>query len=124
MAVIRDTIPAFELFQPSSLEDALTLKRRYGKASWAYAGGLDSLDWFKDRIKRPDAVIDLGGIEELRGIRDIDEGGVEIGAMTTLTEMASHAPIPANPASSWALSRYKSASVSRKPCLLAIPLSR
>ena len=98
MAVIRDTIPAFELFQPSSLEDALALKRRYGKASWAYAGGLDSLDWFKDRIKRPDAVIDLGGIDELRGIRDVPdvpdvpdvEDGVEIGAMTTLTEVASH----------------------------------
>ena len=95
MAVIRDTIPAFELFQPSSLEDALALKRRYGKASWAYAGGLDSLDWFKDRIKRPDAVIDLGGIEELRGIRDVPdlENGVEIGAMTTLTEVATHAGI-------------------------------
>ena len=92
MAVIRDTIPAFELFQPSSLEDALALKRRYGKASWAYAGGLDSLDWFKDRIKRPDAVIDLGGIEELRGIRDEDDG-VEIGAMTTLTEVATHAAV-------------------------------
>ena len=95
MAVIRDTIPAFELFQPSSLEDALALKRRYGKASWAYAGGLDSLDWFKDRIKRPDAVIDLGGIDELRGIREVPDGedGIEIGAMTTLTEVATHAGI-------------------------------
>ena len=92
MAVIRDTIPAFELFQPSSIEDALALRRRYGKASWAYAGGLDSLDWFKDRIKRPDAVIDLSGIEELRGIRDVDDG-VEIGAMTTLTEVETHAGI-------------------------------
>ena len=92
MAVIRDTIPAFELFQPTSLEDALALKRRYGKASWAYAGGLDSLDWFKDRIKRPDVVIDLGGVADLRGIRDVDDG-VEIGAMTTLTELENHAGI-------------------------------
>ena len=95
MAVIRDTIPAFELFQPSSLEDALALKRRYGKASWAYAGGLDSLDWFKDRIKRPEVVVDLTGIDELRGIRDMPdmEAGVEIGAMTTLTEVENHAGI-------------------------------
>jgi xanthine dehydrogenase YagS FAD-binding subunit len=92
MAVIRDTIPAFELLQPTSLEDALALKRRYGKASWAYAGGLDSLDWFKDRIKRPDFVIDLSGIAELRGIRDVEDG-VEIGAMSTLTEVATHAGI-------------------------------
>ncbi len=92
MAVLRDTIPAFELFQPSSIEDALALRRRYGKASWAYAGGLDSLDWFKDRIKRPDFVIDLSGIEELRGIRELEDG-VEIGAMSTLTEVATHAAV-------------------------------
>lgn len=89
MAVIRDTIPAFELFQPTSIEDALALRRRYGKASWAYAGGLDSLDWFKDRIKRPDAVIDLSGIDEMRGIRDVEDG-VEIGAMSTLTDVETH----------------------------------
>ena len=88
MAVIHDTIEAFELFQPASLEDALALRRRYGKVSWAYAGGLDSLDWFKDRIKRPEVVIDLGGVAELKGVRESGDG-VEIGALTTLTEVAS-----------------------------------
>ena len=33
------------------------------------AGGLDSFDWFKDRIKRPEVVIDLSQVRELRGIR-------------------------------------------------------
>jgi xanthine dehydrogenase YagS FAD-binding subunit len=88
MAVIHDTIEAFELFQPASLEDALALRRRYGKVSWAFAGGLDSLDWFKDRIKRPEVVIDLGQIEELKGIRESGDG-IEIGALTTLTEIAT-----------------------------------
>ncbi|HXV60978.1 MAG TPA: xanthine dehydrogenase family protein subunit M [Vicinamibacteria bacterium] len=92
MAVIHDTIQAFELFQPSSIEDALALKRRYGKTSWTFAGGLDSLDWFKDRIKRPEAVIDLGSIEELKGIRSTDDG-IEIGALTTLTEIVNNADI-------------------------------
>ena len=92
MAVIRDTIPAFELFQPANIDDALSLKDRYGSASWTLAGGLDSLDWFKDRIKRPEAVIDLSGIEELKGIRAGD-GGIEIGAMTTLTEISSNVEI-------------------------------
>jgi xanthine dehydrogenase YagS FAD-binding subunit len=53
------------------------------------AGGQDSLDWFKDRAKRPGAVIDLTGTDELQGIRETD-GGIEIGAMTTLTEIESH----------------------------------
>lgn len=92
MAVIHDTIPSFELFQPLSIEDALALKRRYGKTSWTFAGGLDSIDWFKDRIKRPDAVIDLGGIAELKGIKAAGDG-LEIGAMTTLTEIAESSEV-------------------------------
>jgi xanthine dehydrogenase YagS FAD-binding subunit len=89
MAVIHDTMEAFELFQPASLEDALALRRRYGKLSWALAGGLDSLDWFKDRIKRPEVVIDLSGIADLKGVRETGDG-IEIGALTTLTEVATH----------------------------------
>ena len=53
------------------------------------AGGLDSFDWLKDRIKRPKVLVDLSGIEELRGIRTTD-GGIEIGALTTLTEIVKH----------------------------------
>ncbi len=88
MAVIRDMIPAFELFQPSTVDDALAVLERYGDRSWVLAGGLDSLDWFKDRIKRPEAVVELGGIEELRGVRAAGDG-LEIGALTTLTEVAT-----------------------------------
>src|SRR5260370_13473451 len=53
------------------------------------AGGLDSFDWLKDRIKKPKALVDLGGITELKGIRATRDG-IEIGAMTTLTECVRH----------------------------------
>jgi xanthine dehydrogenase YagS FAD-binding subunit len=89
MAVIRDVMPAFELFQPSSVEDAQTLLGRYGADAWVLAGGLDTFDWLKDRIRRPQAVVDLSGIEELKGIRERD-GGLEIGAMSTLTDVVRH----------------------------------
>jgi len=89
MAVIHDVIPAFELFQPSSIENAQTLLARYGADAWVLAGGLDSFDWFKDRIKRPAVVVDLSQIKELKGVRSV-EGGLEIGAMTTLTEVVRH----------------------------------
>jgi xanthine dehydrogenase YagS FAD-binding subunit len=82
-------MPAFELFQPTSVGAALELLDRYGADAWVLAGGLDSFDWLKDRIKRPAAVVDLGGIEELRGIRPWQDG-LEIGAMTTLTEVVRH----------------------------------
>jgi xanthine dehydrogenase YagS FAD-binding subunit len=89
MAVIHDVIPAFELFQPTTVDDALALQARHGAKAWVLAGGLDSFDWFKDRIKRPEVVIDLSQIKELRGIRTVGDG-IEIGAMTTLTEVVRH----------------------------------
>jgi xanthine dehydrogenase YagS FAD-binding subunit len=92
MAVIHDVIPAFELFQPTSIDDALALQARHGAKAWVLAGGLDSFDWFKDRIKRPEVVIDLSQIKELRGIRATSDG-LEIGAMTTLTEVVKHPAI-------------------------------
>src|ERR1700730_13025745 len=89
MAVIRDVMPAFELFQPSSIADAQRLLQQYREDAWVMAGGLDSFDWLKDRIKKPKVVVDLSGIEELKGVRTTSDG-IEIGAMTTLSEVVRH----------------------------------
>jgi xanthine dehydrogenase YagS FAD-binding subunit len=89
MAVIRDVMPAFELFQPNTTADALKLLQQHGEDAWVMAGGLDSFDWLKDRIKKPKVVVDLSGIEELKGVRTTGDG-IEIGAMTTLTEVVTH----------------------------------
>jgi xanthine dehydrogenase YagS FAD-binding subunit len=89
MAIIRDMIPAFDLFQPTSVDDALALLAEHGEEAWVLAGGLDTFDWFKDRIKRPKVVVDLGAVPDMHGIRDA-EGGLEIGAMTTLSEVVRH----------------------------------
>jgi xanthine dehydrogenase YagS FAD-binding subunit len=74
MAVIRDVMAAFELYQPSSVADAQKLLDQHGSDAWVLAGGLDSLDWLKDRIKKPKAVVDLSGIEELHGVRTTGDG--------------------------------------------------
>jgi len=87
VAVIRDVMPAFELLQPSSIADAQKLLQRHGADAWIMAGGLDSFDWLKDRIKKPKVLVDLSGIEELQGVRATRDG-IEIGAMTTLTAAA------------------------------------
>jgi xanthine dehydrogenase YagS FAD-binding subunit len=89
MAVIRDVMPAFELLQPSSIADAQKLLEQQGRDGWVLAGGMDSFDWLKDRIKKPKVVVDLSGIAELKGIRATADG-IEIGAMTTLTEVVQH----------------------------------
>src|SRR5690348_14814641 len=90
MAVIRDIMPAFDLLQPTSAADAQNLLAQHGRDAWVLAGGLDSFDWLKDRIKKPKVVVDLSGIAELKGIKSTADGGVEIGAMTTLTEVVKN----------------------------------
>jgi xanthine dehydrogenase YagS FAD-binding subunit len=90
--IISDMMPPFELHQPAGLKDACGLLDRFGKDGWKLAGGNDSLDWFKARIKRPKAVIDLTAIKELEGIRPTADG-VEIGAMTTLAAIERDATI-------------------------------
>jgi len=87
--VIRDVMPAFELFQPANVNDALTLVDRHGSNAWIMAGGLDTFDWLKDRSKRTNVVIDLSQMSDLRGVKEVD-GGVEVGALTTLTEVGRH----------------------------------
>src|SRR5215470_4990366 len=89
MAVTRDVMPSFQLYQPTSIAAAQKLLVQNGDDALVLAGGLDSLDWLKDRIRKPKVLVDLSGIEELRGIRETPDG-VEIGAMTTLTEVVHH----------------------------------
>ena len=82
----KDMMPMFELYQPTDIDNALDLADQLGADGWAVAGGQDSLDWFKDRAKRPKAIIDLTRIAGLKGVRETADG-VEIGALTTLTEV-------------------------------------
>src|SRR5229473_6134469 len=41
MAVIRDVMPAFTLFQPASIEETLTLLERHGAEAWVMAGAAE-----------------------------------------------------------------------------------
>jgi len=90
MATIHDVMPVFELFQPTSIDDTLVLLDKYKKDAWVLAGGLDSFDWLKDRNKRPKVVVDLSGVQELKGVKATADGGLEIGAATTLSEVVRH----------------------------------
>jgi len=89
MAIVHDVMPVFELFQPATVDDTLALLDTYGNDAWVLAGGLDTFDWFKDRNKRRKVVVDLSGVDGLRGIKKAADGGIEIGASTTLTEVAN-----------------------------------
>ena len=62
MAVIRDVMPVFELYQPASIDDAIKLLDKHGADALVLAGGLDSMDWLQGRLRKPKAVVDLGTI--------------------------------------------------------------
>ncbi len=85
-----DVMPDMQLFQPAELADALNLADRYREDGWLLGGGQDTYGWLKDRAKSPQAMIDLNGVDELRGIRDIADG-IEIGAVTTLIDVIEDA---------------------------------
>jgi xanthine dehydrogenase YagS FAD-binding subunit len=82
-------MPNMELYQPVQVEDALEIADRLADRGWLVGGGQDTYGWLKDRAKDVDALIDLSAIESLRGIRETADG-VEIGALTTLTEIINN----------------------------------
>src|SRR5260370_29798347 len=88
MAIVHDVMPVFELFQPTTVEDTLALIDQYEKDAWVLAGGLDTFDWFKDRNKRRKVVVDLSGVPARGGVKKAADGGIEIGAATTRTDVA------------------------------------
>lgn len=81
-----DVMPDVQLYQPAELDDALNLADQLGDKGWILGGGQDTYGWLKDRAKHPQAMIDLTGIEALRGVRETSDG-IEIGATTTLREV-------------------------------------
>lgn len=85
----HDVMPNMELYQPVQVEDALAIADRLAERGWLVGGGQDTYGWLKDRAKATDALIDLSAIESMRGIRDTGDG-IEIGALSTLTEISEN----------------------------------
>jgi carbon-monoxide dehydrogenase medium subunit len=76
----------FEFHAPRSVADALGMLEQFGDEAKLLAGGHSLLPMMKLRFAQPGHLIDLGGIGELKGIRE-DGGMLRIGAMTTENEL-------------------------------------
>ncbi len=81
-------IPApFDYVPARSLEEAIELLQRHGEEAKLLAGGHSLIPMMKLRLVRPTLLVDIGGLEELRYIRD--EGDeVAIGALTLHSDVA------------------------------------
>jgi carbon-monoxide dehydrogenase medium subunit len=73
---------AFDYVRPATLRKAVDALQRGGDSARVLAGGQSLLHVMKRRLTTPSVLVDLGGIPELRGIRE-DGDEIVIGAMTT-----------------------------------------
>jgi xanthine dehydrogenase YagS FAD-binding subunit len=82
-------MPDIELYQPTDEANALALAAQLGNNGWLVGGGQDTYGWLKDRNKSATAMIELTQVDAWKGVRETADG-IEIGAVTTLTEIANN----------------------------------
>jgi carbon-monoxide dehydrogenase medium subunit len=85
-----------EYAKPGSIAEALELLAANDGAR-ALAGGQTLINVMKSRAASPDMLVDLNGLEELRGIELAGNGTLTIGAMTTYSELMASAEAKARP---------------------------
>ncbi len=85
-------IPAkFEYVRPSSLDEAIRALADGGDDAKVIAGGQSLMPLLRLRLAYPDLLVDLGGLEDLRGVTDAG-GDLLIGARTTHYQLV-HDPL-------------------------------
>jgi len=80
-------LPNFCYVRAGSPEEAR--RRLSGSGSRVLAGGTDLLGCLRDRVFGADTLVSIGRIESLRGIEPTGDGGLRIGALTTIAEIAA-----------------------------------
>jgi len=85
-----------EYAKPASVAEALAILKEHDGAR-ALAGGQTLINVMKARAASPDMLVDLNGLEELKGIELAGDGTLTLGAMTTYTELMASAEARARP---------------------------
>ena len=90
------SLPQFKLLRPKSADAAVEYLIKHSAHALAgnshamssqlriIAGGTDLIPSMRQKLFEPEYVLDVRGIATMRGIRPQGDGGVEIGALTTL----------------------------------------
>jgi aerobic carbon-monoxide dehydrogenase medium subunit len=86
-------IPApFGYHRPQSLQEAIGLLAQHGQDARVVAGGHSLIPMMKLRLAKPEQLVDLQDLRELRGIRN-EARTLVIGAMTTQHELIGSEPL-------------------------------
>jgi carbon-monoxide dehydrogenase medium subunit len=89
---------AFDYARPTSVSDAVSALREAGEDAKVLAGGQSLIPVLRLRLAYPSVIVDVGRIDEMKGVRD-DGDAIVIGAMTTHDEVLhdnlvrQHAPL-------------------------------
>jgi len=75
-----------EYARPQSVDEAVRILAEHPNAR-ALAGGQTLVNVMKARAASPDVLVDLADLEELRGIGVTPDGGIDVGAMVTCTQL-------------------------------------
>jgi xanthine dehydrogenase YagS FAD-binding subunit len=85
-------MPSFRYVRAGSLDEAVRELEGAPRA-YPHSGGTDLLGCLHDDVFHAEKVVSLSGLGDLHGIRETQDGGIEIGALTTITEIAESEPI-------------------------------
>lgn len=81
------SMASFRVERPATVADAVRVLGEHGGEAMIVAGGTDVVPNLQMKLFAPRVVVDVKGLRELRGIEYSAEGGLQIGALTTLTEI-------------------------------------
>ena len=84
-------LPNFAYIRARSKQEALDNLASQG--AYVHAGGTDLLGCARDEVFEVEKLVSISRLEELKGITHSDEGGIRIGALTTISEIAASAVI-------------------------------
>jgi xanthine dehydrogenase YagS FAD-binding subunit len=93
---------ALEYASPTTKEQAVGLLGRSWSDAAVLAGGTDLLSLLKDDLAASKRLVNIKGIEELRGIRSDAGGGLRLGALATFEELLDHASVRKSYPAIWA----------------------
>jgi len=78
---------AFGYHRATSVDDALSAISAADGGAKIIAGGQSLLPLMKLRLASAETLVDIGRLDELKGLRPLPDGGLEIGALTTYAEV-------------------------------------
>jgi xanthine dehydrogenase YagS FAD-binding subunit len=85
----QDMIRPLEHVDARSVDHAISVLQEHGEDATIIAGNTDEMEWMKNRDRAPEVVVDIKPIDALSDMSERDDGGLDIGALLTVNEVAS-----------------------------------